>query len=218
MSASLSTKLQREIKKSPKKAGMLALLFVVAVYFWVPLVMGGPAAKPVVSPTAAAATSTPAPIAVAPVPAVPTTTWQQLVHWMEHDVRMKSMPVMSSKRDPLQPLAQEATEEPEQKIEVATILDIKPESLGLVLSSTIVGSERSVAQISDRTYRVGEHVPADKSSKQQFVIEQIGPRYVVLGRNGRSFTLRMTDPTQVSSAKLPTRAVEPADEDSESDE
>ncbi len=102
--------LRREFAAHPAKAAVLALLCVVALWFWAPLVWGWIAAK---SPAAAVQpavaqdpggkglpNSGPATISSAgpqAEPNVPGSNWHQIVQWMEQDPRMQpvGLPVAS---------------------------------------------------------------------------------------------------------------------------
>jgi hypothetical protein len=93
-------------------------------------------------------------------------------------------------------------DEKEEKPEVPIVVDVSPESLGVVLSSTLVGSHKSVAQIGGKSYRVGERVSAGKDDQNLFfVLRMVGPRFVVLERQGKSYTVRMATPTATASMK-----------------
>jgi hypothetical protein len=204
-------KLERELKTNPKKAVILGGLVLVAMYFWAPLVSGWLGQKkpdvkvvasgkvgsaPVTTQTIAAAP----PMATAPQPAT-AIGWRALAEWIEKDARMQSAAVEAAMRDPLQPVGKEPDEK-EEKSDAPLIVDVSPESLGVVLSSTLVGSHKSVAQIGGKTYRVGERVSAGKDDQNlYFVLRMVGPRFVVLERQGKSYTVRMATPTATASLK-----------------
>ena len=85
----LGKKLRREIAASPKKAALLGLITVAALYFWAPLVLGWlgkdkatPSAEPTPAAAAEPSATQPAPptaVADAP-PSLP--SWEQVVQWM----------------------------------------------------------------------------------------------------------------------------------------
>ncbi len=75
----------------------------------------------------------------------------------------------------------------------------RPAEVGLVLSSTIVGQSRRVAMINGRAYTEGRSVEA--SSGEQFVLEEIWPRRVVLQRGGERFNLRLKERQRAAAPK-----------------
>ena len=167
---------------------MLGVLLLVAAWFWAPLVYGwvagkkpnaSPPAVTTTSPAAATSTATPTTAAATTQPAVtPPADWRTVSQWIDNDPRMHTATATPA-RDPLVPVVSNEVKE-EEKPEVAEIVDVKPDVAGLVLSSTLVGTKRSVAQISGKTYRTGEQVSGGKEDQKLiFTLSRIGPRFVV---------------------------------------
>jgi len=83
--------------------------------------------------------------------------------------------------------------------------DVTPESMGLILSGTIVGSNRRVALINGKPYRQDQPVTLVKDGKEiEFVIEEIDSRRVVLRRNDERFELS-------TQSKTLSGRIQPAD-------
>jgi hypothetical protein len=107
----LARRLRREAVGSPKKAAVLALLAVVALYYWMPLVWGwigkangsGTAAVAAATPPAAATNTPPAqPAATSPTAAKPAgaaMTWQETLRAIEADPRTVPAALLGG-RDP----------------------------------------------------------------------------------------------------------------------
>ena len=124
----LGRKLRREVTASPKKAGLLGLAAVVAIYFWIPLVWGwigksdssvattaAPAGvTPTVATTGFAAAALAQPAAKPAQPDRP--CWQQIIRWMHNNPRTMTAPTLTKTRDPFEP----------PQIEVAETKPVEP--------------------------------------------------------------------------------------------
>ena len=225
---SLKKQFQRELKTNPKKAAILGLLALVAIYFWAPLAMkmvGGSsksASKPIAqqeSTTASAQAKSPtvdkqanAP-AQQPVPQGP--SWDKLLKWIEKDPLTTSYLQLKTEHDPFKRV-KKIIESPEleaplaENIEEAPVAepvrDLSPVALGMQLTSTIVGSGRSVAMIDDRAYALGHRVVAyDGNEKLYFELVEIRPDRVVMSRENQEYVLklRQTDALSVSVEDIP---------------
>jgi len=97
----IKKRLKKEAAGHPVKAGVLGVLCLVAVWFWLPLVWKWTAGSktPATADTAKESESPQVPgfsVMVAPVaaankePTVPDVSWKQLIQWMENDPRNKS--------------------------------------------------------------------------------------------------------------------------------
>ena len=213
MSSPFIRKLRREITANPKKTGILAVISVVAIWFWIPLVAKwcgvseaaplatapSAAAPPAGSPPAAAGTqaTTVTPIAqdTAPAPIPPSERWQHVAERLERDPQMKPAAEFGQWRDPFGPsaaelaAAQRAVTEKQQEKTAKTELP-SPSAAGLVLSSTIVRPAGSVAMISGATYHEGSLVPAGQAGTG-FTLVEIRPRQVVLVRGLERYELHL---------------------------
>lgn len=218
----ISRQLRREATAHPKKAAILGLLCLVAVWKWVPLACGwinedDPAAK---APVVVAAVN-PVPQPLAGLPSVgdkdvspngqtgpgaapnkpddPKHPWHQLVRWMDNDPRTLATNPGLGRRDPfLIAQAEPAEDDREKPTPAAT-----PEALGMVLSGTIVGPHRRVAQINGQSYRQGQTVKLAKDGQQiEFTLSAVFSRRVVLRRNGEQFELTIPEPARAGRIEL----------------
>jgi hypothetical protein len=185
--------------RNPKKAAILGLLAVVAMYFWVPLVWGwiGPkeaAGMPAPNPASVNSPShNPEAKATGATPAA-TYTWEQLVEWRRNDPLAEVTKTLASRRDPFHPVRPKAAaaekEKEKEKAQEALQTLLTPEALGLRLSSTMVGPERRVALINGAAYLEGQSVRCVKDGLETtFEVAEVHPRKIVLEREGHRFEL-----------------------------
>ncbi len=216
-------RLRREVKANPKKAAILGLLCVVALYYWAPLVwgwVGGRKSAELAEPGAAATTDqAPRPAAFAPLagaaaaaesgkpgqPADPSRPWQQVVQWIEQDPTMKPFAARSQRRDPFHPAASEVAaneeEEPDEAQTAETAKDLTPDALGAQLTSTLIGPQRRVAVINGRPCQEGRTIAMAKDGQQvEFKLCEVHPRRVVLERDGKRYELAI--PPSAPSGRL----------------
>ena len=208
----LKRQLHREVLANPKKAAILGLLVLVAVYFWGPLVWGWigkdktsskPSAEKVPSSDLDPSLSAELATAQAESPAAenPTThPWEELVEWMQRDPTTTTVEI-PDRRDPFRAVVAEVPETAlEEDIEPAE-QEVTPERAGLVLSGTLVGQDRSVALINGKAYRQGGTVGSTKDGQQiEFTLAEVHPRRVVLERLGERFELVV--PQRVRSGQI----------------
>jgi len=197
----LKRQIHREATANPKKAAFLGLMLVVALWFWSPLVWGliakkdsstglSAAAPPAGQPNIAPIVATVGGNTATDATGIASYSWSQLVRWMDDDRLTLAAKTTDRERDPflaVVPEKDEVVSDPEEE----TPADVTPESLGLALSGTIVGSHRRVALINGRPYDKDDAVTLVKDGKEiEFVIEEIDTRRVVLRRNDKLFELR----------------------------
>ena len=169
-------RLRREITAKPKKAAILGILLLVAVYFWFPLIRGwmpggqsgvanesGSVTQSQVADTVLqSATGTTSLSNNVPVP-----PWQQLAAWMEADPRKAPAMNRVGARDPFHPgsmrVAETVEKKEEPQVEAASVWT--PATLGLQVSSTVVGPRRSVALINGRTYAAGDTIEMSQAGQ-----------------------------------------------------
>jgi len=166
----LVKRLKREAAANPKKAAILGIVTVVALYFWAPLLLGmvkkaGPGEPPstaAVVPDAPAGQVVPA-AKTEPDAALP--PWELVVQWMQSDPRVKPAPALQLAFDPFGLVKPEPKAAEVEQAQPAAAQSIAPEALGLVLTSTIIGPNSRVAQIGGKPYAVGQmiEVPKDKA-------------------------------------------------------
>jgi hypothetical protein len=198
----LGKKLRREAIANPKKAALLGLVIVLALYFWAPLIRGWI----VGNKTTTEATTDTAAAAVPPAAGAPAATekslpvppsWQKLVQWMHEDPRTMTAPMLTQTRDPFE-MAKSDETKVEEPAEVKTPT-ITPTAAGLVLTSTIVGPQRRVVQINGDTYTVGQTIEVVKekeSLRAKFKVVEIHPRRAVLEAEGERFELTIPEPNK----------------------
>lgn len=193
----LRKQLTQELLKSPKKAAILAVVLLVALYFWAPLVLKlfgtkeAPVASSIAPPIVAPATNKTA----LPADGRLSVPWHMAVEWMNSDP-LKSLPTaFVSGRDPF-----ENPNEPEQEIINPKIVKkteelITPADLGLTLNSTIVSPGRSTASISGKVYRSGEEFKQMvKNHPVTIRLREVHPRVVVVEIDGKLFELKIAKP------------------------
>jgi hypothetical protein len=122
---------------------------------------------------------------------------------MDNDPRTSATNPVPGRRDPfLIPQNEAAKAAAETELEKKT-LEATPEGLGMVLSGTIVGSHRRVAQINGKSYRQGESVRLAKDGQQiEFTLSAVHPRRVVLQRKGEQFELTLPVPAPSGRIEL----------------
>ena len=218
----------KEFKANPKKAAILGLLLLVAIYFWFPLAIdlfgkgSKSASKPVAkqeSSSTAATSETPesgnSPSSPVPEKIPEGPPWDEVLKWKNKDPLTISCDKLKTEHDPFKrvekiiepietdsPLAVNTEEAPV----VEPPRDLSPTALGMQLTSTIVGSNRSVAMIDERAYALGHRVVAyDGSEKLRFELIDIRSDRVVLRRDNQEYVLKIkpTDALTVSVAEDP---------------
>ncbi len=204
--------IQKEAKRSPKKAVLLGVLAVAAIYFCLPLVFGSSTktakkSKSGSMPNNASA----APTAVAESsPAVPvfvkaekaTFDGELATRGIDADPLCKPAEKLATTRDPFRisttPSQIETTKklvsEPKKKF-------TSPDSLGLKLTGTLVGPKSGLAQINGKTYSQGQVIAASKEGQDyQMTLKAIYSNSVSLTMDGKDYLLRM--PTSNSAGKI----------------
>lgn len=208
----LSKQLQRELKRNPKQAGILALLAVVAVWFWLPLVWKSDdsMSTPVVTPTATETTANTAVVTAVTTTATsttaPTTTtatnqslsWDRIVQEIDNDPLMQPITVLTAAtldRSPfaiyahVEPAKAEETPAeatrfiPPQPVEVV----VTPDEAGLQVTGTIVSRNRGSATINGEAFRTGDVI--EGKDGLVFTLVNVEATGVTLERNGKQFPL-----------------------------
>lgn len=215
MSAQVVIKqIQREAAANKGKAAVLAVVCLVALYFWIPLVSGwfsGGAGDSneslVVTPNTAAAQ---APVKISAASVATAThdkhAWYDVAHWMANDPLMTSATLPAGLQDPFrQPAPKVEEPDPDELAQAEasktpTRLDL--EKLGMVLSSTMVSRQRAVIQISGKSLAM----PIDANGRPtrattlrythgdtdyQFAVLAVHPGGVVLQHGSETYDLRM---------------------------
>lgn len=196
--SNLGNKIRREAAASPKKAAVLGLTLLVAGYFWAPLVwrlaQGEP--KPSESATPAGALlPTEQASRMAPVESKRHTSspWYRIVEWIDSDPLRKVVLDGAAERNPFQGAKDDANEgnKPVTVIETPRT----PEKLGLTLTSTIIGQERSAASIGGKVYVEGETVQKKVGGGVVNVrLVEVRRRSARVEIDGAAFELRLASP------------------------
>lgn len=194
-------KLAKEFRRNPKKTVVLALLAVVALWFWAPLVWKwvapqeeaavaevAPAAAPVAAPVSAASSVTAEPSHSLP-------RWSNLVKLFQSEQLMRTAELRDELGNPFATIArQPAVEEDEsQEKEEAPPLVVArtPQQLGLTLSSTVIGGRTRLAMISGKMCQTGSVlVVADGGIDHEFTVARIEPNQVVLSSGTEAYPLK----------------------------
>ncbi|ADB18294.1 hypothetical protein Psta_3633 [Pirellula staleyi DSM 6068] len=213
----LSKQLRRDLAANPKRAIVLGLMVVVALYFWAPLVWGW--MKPTSSGgKSAVAKSTSEPLVEATADASVTKSKKKSIRWellavqMAGDPRMKPLRA-SVIRDPFQwkepppsNVSSEATDELAQASVKPLAPSVKPtaESLGLKLESVLVSSRGNVAMINGRVAREGQSINISASDASQFeaVVMHVDRDRVELRLAEETITLTLAAPKLASGDEL----------------
>lgn len=211
MNANTIQKLKKELARNKAKSAVLAVLCLVAVYYWLPLFakllpgkkskpaavaateaeIGGP---PVTPTTNANSNSSPA-----PVPAATDLDWKKIARAIKSDVYMTSVPAKPEIRSPFA-FIEEVIDEPlttndipvDDPEDVPTEEEQAPDpTANLVVTSVIVGSRRSVATINGVSYKVGDVV---RLEGEEFHIVTIDAESVSVNHGGKTVQVSLTKP------------------------
>ena len=197
-------RLRREAAASPKKAAALGVIFIVALYFWAPLLKNWIAkSEPSEGSNAGSyGTDGGASVAVTPpgtAPADPTQAkdpvyaWDQWIKRIEQDPRTKVARDLADRPDPFHRVPRPAVEEVVVKKKPETVrVTATPASLAMQLTSTVVGSGPRLAVVNGKVYREGDTITVLKDSqKVEFKLAEVGVRRVVLLSQNERFELSL---------------------------
>ena len=121
---------------------------------------------------------------------------------MEGDPRTVASASLAKRRDPFRHVDEAAELEIDQDDEPPPVVsEVTPEELGLALSATVVGANRSVAMIDGKAYAEGKTIARVIDGQHfEFALVRILPRHVVLGHGDRQFVLAI--PRKASSEMI----------------
>jgi hypothetical protein len=220
--------LKREALANKGKASVLGLVVLIALYFWLPLVAdcfkSAPDGEAVAQPVAAAAAPA-APTGSSASPEAeqvewPAHPWLDLIAWMDSDPMMKSTGVPAGVGNPFrwsappEGFAVNDGEEEEELEEDEPKPEVTPQTLGMVLTSTLIGPKVSVVKISGKTYVFdrgtanGDGRPSTrlvfKNERGEFEFEVLSVRsgVVILGRADKQYELRIQPPTLLGDESI----------------
>jgi len=212
----LAKKIQRELIKSPAKSALLGLVFLVALWYWAPILCGWLSGAPKTPPDirvvkAEAPESTDLGLVVDAKNVVSRVRdWQTLVKWMDDDRATRPALLPDAQRDPFgRPKASISEKLIEQ---IQDEIDDQPSTSGgeepdvsdlkLVLGGTIVGTQFRSATINGSSYQQGDvvRVPVGTDSDAtdvatgkaiEFELVAIQPSHVLLKRGGKEHRLQL---------------------------
>ena len=201
----LAKQLRREAKANPKKAALLGLLVLLALYYWGPMMWGWVAADEATgslpdATTAAVASldgvTTPGTSKPPPTPeneSTGTRPWTQLDEWMAQDPMTTPVEDVTGWHDPFAVAAAEPQVVAPADAPNEQVL-LSPEAVGIELSGTLVGPRRRVALIGGKAYQEGQTVKIDRDGQSvEFELAEVHSRRIVLRRDGQRFDLLIPD-------------------------
>lgn len=213
--------MRREAGANPAKAGVLAVLAVVAIYFWAPLVVGwcgkgGAAGKNQAvtegtsgnaNATAPAVAATPASEAATEEKTLASIDWRKLCDATASDPRTKPVRPLALARDPFKIAAsqQKAVKKEEVEGQLAAPPPT-PQTLGLSLAGTVVGADRRVARLGGKNVIEGQTIEVTKDGKAwQFQLVRVEAKRIVLARDSEQFELTMPKAKRSGQIELTLR-------------
>jgi hypothetical protein len=202
----LAKQLHRDVAANPKKAAVLGLMALVALYFWAPLVcqwfVPKGSKRPVKGNLAA--------LILSDDPAEPTAQaksrtagrfrWDKARQLIQQDPRMVSATFDATWVDPFSNRSTAAPPEAApSSISAATAATVVgPQQVGLVLTSVTIGPRRRTATINGETYQENDVISAPSKdgfvAEVEFRLSWISPQGVKLERDGRTFQLELNKP------------------------
>jgi hypothetical protein len=203
----LTRRLSRDLAANPKKAGILGVMVLVALYFWFPMIAGW--FKSQGTNQVAAATDvilTDDPIAPEEMTARPKESlrWEKVRQWLEADRLTTSAAIDPSWRDPFAPTLKETKpEEPTTSIppaEAAALAaqaeEIDPESAGVKIASVMIGRRKSAVVIDGDVYRENDvvSVTSKEGTTLDFRLTSIQRELVEFERNGKRYKIALSRP------------------------
>jgi hypothetical protein len=201
----IARQIRRDIAASPRKAAVLGLMVLVALYFWVPMIWGW--IKPAKSGEATLATSGDLILEDEPVdPAKAakkegrTFAWEKVRRKVAADPRMTPAVFEASWADPFrlpEMAASQTGATPETA--AASAAPVDPATLGLKLTSVAISSQRRAAVISGRKYNEGDLVSSrsdrpDAPPGIEFRLTKVGFHEVHLEYKGQTYILELSRP------------------------
>ncbi len=233
MSANLSQRLISEMRRSPKKAALLALLAGVALWYWAPLLTGmlnknskdktqavSPQGLQVTSaisiPQQPSQGSTVPPTAAAP--ASRQSSWRHVLSWIEQDQRMRPAAALVVTRNPFQPVlppeppveappvVDETDHERAQQAAAAAAAALPPEKLQLPLTSIAIGPSQRTALIGGRPYQAGDTI---YQGEVAYLLLQIERDRIVVRRASDQQLFEQPFRRRIGSSQLEIRPQQP---------
>ena len=197
--------MRSEITAHPRKAIALGIMMAVGMCFWAPRIYGwlnaskegqqSPAEVKVQATTSPEQAGTIGQSNANKEVKASKHHWKEVLNWITDDPRTAPAPPLTAMRDPFH-VRKEAVEKPAIE-EAATVkpVPVSPGSLGMTLTSTLIGQNGGIARIGGRMYSLGQTVEmAKEGHSYKFVLTEIDDRRVVLEMEGEKFELNIPEP------------------------
>ena len=131
--------------------------------------------------------------------------WKEVLKWMNNDPLTSPAPALTSDRDPFQGRKDVVEKTVIEETPPVKAVPVSPASLGMSLTSTLIGQNGGIARIGGRTYNLGQAVETEKDGRNyKFVLTEIHDRRVVLETEGEQFELSIPEPGASSRMVLGT--------------
>jgi hypothetical protein len=201
----LARQIRRDIAASPKKAAVLGLMVLVALYFWAPMIWGWIKPSGDSAPAVAASDVILEDEPIDPQKAATkkegrTFSWEKVRRKVAADPRMTPAMFEASWFDPFRRAeGAAAAVAARQRPQSAASAPLDPSALGLKLTSVAISPRQRSAVISGQKYREGEIVPLGKQDDAspaaiEFRLIKVGFHEVQLEYQGQTFTLELSRP------------------------
>jgi hypothetical protein len=202
----IARQIRRDIAASPRKAAVLGLMVLVALYFWAPMIWGW--IRPANTGSSAVASSSDLILEDEPIDPAKSAkkegrafAWEKVRRKVAADPRMTPAVYDVSWADPFRPPQKDAGSQtgvtPETAAAAAPAID--PAALGLKLTSVAISAQRRAAVISGEKYREGDLVPSNGDRQGsppgiQFRLTKVGFHEVHLEYQGQTYILELSRP------------------------
>jgi hypothetical protein len=211
----LSKQLKHEVAVHPKKAVVLGILTAVGLYLWGPLFWRwanksnedsqSPAGTQAVVIASSGQTNSANNLAANKENKPPRYSWKEVLKQMSNDPRTRPAEPLTIARNPFQGLKETIDKAALEEQVKAKAPPATPASLGMALTSTLIGPKGGIARIGGRTYNQGQTIETEKEGHNyKFVLTEIHDRRVVLEMEGERFELSIPKPGTSSHMVLGT--------------
>ena len=234
--------LRRDLMANPMKAGLLGVLLLGGMYFWVPLFWKWMGKKrdtesPGAMVVPAVVSAPKAGLVASGQPGNSTATVKETaIAWREVQVRREADPLARSAdyRPEWNQIFQVSVAAPVQvsraEVELTQPVELDPSELGMVLQGVVIGPKVKKAVINGKIYREHDAIyvrqnkgnSSDKGDEQpdvQFRLLRVYRRMVELERGGRTWQLKLTssEPASTNSETIKRATQDPAEPMQEKD-
>ncbi len=186
----LGSQIARELRQNPKKAAILGVMCVVALYYWVPIIQRWSSGdqKPLVRKSQDAGSSQSSPTVTSVANGV--VRWEAIAAMIDEDPSMKPANVQLDwnpfSREAAAPQNESQPEADDRAEDQPT-----PSESGLVLQSTVIGRTRQTAVINAEALTTGDWIASPQDPALRFRLVRITLDFVELERNDQRFILKL---------------------------